>query len=172
MPARSDREEPVMENSGRAKVTLPSEREIVIERVFDAPRTLVFETWTKAEHVAHWWDPSGTPLAVCEIDLRPNGAFRFVNAGPAGAKYPFTGFYREVTPPARLVFGTGPSPVSNGESGGTCTLVFSEHEGKTTLTMTFMCQSKADRDALLQMRVDVGTAKTLDNLDEYLRAIG
>ena len=169
MPARSDKENPVMENTRRAKVTTPSEREIVIERVFDAPRTVVFEAWTKAEHVAHWWDPSGTPLAVCEIDLRPNGAFRFVNGGPGGAKYPFTGFYREITPPARLVIG-GPSPVSNGESA--CTLVFSEHDGKTTLTMTFECQSRADRDALLQMRVDEGTTLTLDNLDEYLRAIG
>ena len=169
MPVRSDKEKPVMENTRRAKVTMPSEREIVIERVFDAPRTLVFEAWTKAEHVAHWWDPSGTPLAVCEIDLRPNGAFRFENAGPDGAKYPFTGFYREVTAPARLVMG-GPSPVSNGES--VCTLVFSEHDGKTTLTMTFACQSKADRDALLQMRVDEGTAQTLDNLDAYLGTIG
>ena len=169
MPARSDKEKPAMENTRRATVTTPSEREIVIERVFDAPRTLVFEAWTKAEHVAHWWDPSGAPLAVCEIDLRPNGAFRFVNSGPDGAKYPFSGFYREVTPPSRLVIG-GPSPVSNGES--VCTLAFSEQDGKTTLTMTFECQSRADRDALLQMRVDEGTTQTLDNLDEYLRAIG
>ena len=169
MPARSDKEKPAMENTRRAKVTTPSEREIVIERVFDAPRTLVFEAWTMAEHVAHWWDPSGAPLAVCEIDLRPNGAFRFVNSGPDGAKYPFTGFYREITPPSRLVIG-GPSPVSNGES--VCTLDFSEQDGKTTLTMTFECQSRADRDALLQMRVDEGTTQTLDNLDKYLRAIG
>jgi uncharacterized protein YndB with AHSA1/START domain len=171
MPARSDKEKPVMENTRRAKVTTPSERVIVIERGFDAPRALVFETWTKAEHVAHWWDPSGTPLAVCEIDLRPGGAFRFINGGPHGAKYPFTGSYREITPPARLVFGSTPSPASNDESGGTCTLVFSEHDGKTTLTMTFECQSKADRDALLKMRVDEGTVQTLDNLDEYLRTI-
>jgi uncharacterized protein YndB with AHSA1/START domain len=171
MPAGSDREKPVVEGTTRAKVTMPSEREIVIERVFDAPRTLVFEAWTKAEHVAHWWDPSGAPLAVCEIDLRPNGAFRFVNSGPEGAKYPFTGFYREITPPARLVFASTPGPVSNGESVGTCSLVFSEHDGKTTLTMTFECQSRADRDALLQMRVDVGTTQTLDNLDEYLKVI-
>jgi uncharacterized protein YndB with AHSA1/START domain len=172
MPARSDKEKPVMENTRRAKVTMPSEREIVIERVFDAPRTLVFEAWTKAEHVAHWWDPSGTPLAVCEIDLRPAGAFRFVNGGPDGAKYPFAGFYREITPPARLVFASTPSPVSDGESVGTCTLVFSERDGKTTLTMTFACQSREDRDALLKMRVDVGTTKTLDNLEEYLRTLG
>ena len=169
MPARRDKEKHVVEDTRRAKVTMPSEREIVIERVFDAPRTLVFDAWTKAEHVAHWWDPSGAPLAVCEIDLRPNGAFLFVNRGPDGAKYPFSGFYREITPPARLVIG-GPSPVSNGES--VCTLVFSEHDGKTTLTMTFECQSRADRDALLKMRVDEGTAKTLDNLEAYLRATG
>jgi uncharacterized protein YndB with AHSA1/START domain len=169
MPEGSDKARPVSESSKRAKVTMPSEREIVIERVFDAPRTLVFEAWTKAEHVAHWWDPSGTPLAVCEIDLRPGGAFRFVNGGPDGARYPFSGVYREITPPARLLFGT-PSPASNDESGAT--LVFSEHDGKTTLTMTIACKSKADRDALLQMRVDVGTAKTLDNLDEYLGTIG
>jgi uncharacterized protein YndB with AHSA1/START domain len=167
MPARSDKKLPA-QNTRRAKVTMPSEREIVIERVFDAPRTLVFEAWTKAEHVAHWWDPSGAPLAECEIDLRPNGAFRFVNAGPNGAKYLFTGFYREITPPERLIMG-GPSSMSNGESA--CTLVFSEQDGKTTLTMTFRCESKADRDALLQMRVDEGTAQTLENLDQYLRAI-
>ena len=142
----------MVENTRRAKVTMPSEREIVIERIFDAPRALVFEAWTKAEHVAHWWDPSGTPLAICEIDLRPGGAFRFVNGGPDGAKYPFTGFYREITPPARLAWGNTPSPLSDGESGAT--LVFSEHDGKTTLTITMECQSKADRDALLRMRVD------------------
>jgi uncharacterized protein YndB with AHSA1/START domain len=169
MPARSDSAKLGIENSRRAKVTTPSEREIVIERDFDAPRALVFEAWTKAEHVAHWWDPSGAPLAVCEIDLRPNGAFRFVNAGPAGEKYPFTGVYGEITPPARLVMG-GPSPGSNG--GSRCTLVFSENDGRTTLTMTFECQSKADRDAMLQMRVDEGTALTLNNLDAYLRTMG
>jgi uncharacterized protein YndB with AHSA1/START domain len=125
---------------------------------------VVFEAWTKAEHVAQWWDPSRTPLAVCEIDLRPNGAFRFVNQGPVGTTHPFTGIYREIVAPSRLVF-TTPSP-SGAESVGT--LVFSEHKGQTTLTMTIACASRTDRDALLQMRVDVGTARTLDNLDEYL----
>ena len=126
----------------------------------------MFEAWTKPELVAHWWDPSGAPLAVCEIDLRPTGAFRFVNSGPDGAKYPFTGSYREITPPSRLVMGA-PGP----DGGSICTLVFSEVGGKTILTMTFACESRADRDALLQMRVDEGTARTLDNLDEYLNAI-
>jgi uncharacterized protein YndB with AHSA1/START domain len=158
-----------MDKGRSARVTTPSDREIVITRAFDASRTVVFDAWTKAEHVAHWWDPSGAPLAVCEIDLRPTGAFRFVHQGPDGLKHPFTGIYREIAAPARLVFATRITP-SGAESVGT--LVFSEHEGRTTLTMTIECQSRADRDALLKMRIDVGTTRTLDNLDEYLGTIG
>ena len=164
MSARIDKEKPAVENTKSAKVMTPSDREIVITRVFDAPRTIVFEAWTKAEHVVHWWDPSGAPLSVCEIDLRPNGAFRFVNSGPEGAKYPFAGIYSEIAPPERLVFTT-----RNSSSGAE--LIFREHEGKTTLTMTIKCASRDERDALLKMRVDVGTSRTLDNLDEYLKSI-
>jgi uncharacterized protein YndB with AHSA1/START domain len=150
-----------------ASVTTPSDREIVITRAFDAPRPVVFDAWTKAEHVAQWWDPSGRPLAACEIDLRPSGAFCFLHQGPDGLRDPFTGIYRQIAPPERLVFTTR-SP-SGAESVGT--LVFSEHAGRTTLTMTIACRSKADRDALLKMRVDVGTSRTLENLDEYLGKI-
>jgi uncharacterized protein YndB with AHSA1/START domain len=157
-----------MERSGSAKVTTPSEREIVITRAFDAPRAVVFETWTRVEHVAQWWDPNRLPLAVCEIDLRPNGVFRFVNQGPDGVNHSFTGIYREIAPPARLVF-TTPSP-SGAESVGT--LVFTEHGGKTMLTITIACHSRADRDALLKMRVDVGTVRTLENLAAHLHKIG
>jgi uncharacterized protein YndB with AHSA1/START domain len=158
-----------MEITSSAKVTTPSERDIVITRTFDAPRTVVFEAWTQAEHVGQWWDPSGTPLSVCEIDLRPNGVFRWVSGGPDGAGHSFTGTYREISAPARLVFTTRMSP-AGAESVGT--LVFSEHEGKTTLTITIHCNSMAERDALLEMRVDVGTVRTLDNLAEHLQKIG
>ena len=158
-----------MDNKTAATVTTPSDREIVITREFDAPREVVFEAWTRAEHVAHWWDPNGAPLAICEIDLRPNGAFRFVNQGPDGIAHPFTGTYREIAPPGRLVFVTPASP-AGAETVGT--LVFSEHKGKTTLTITMACPSPAHRDAMLKMRVDVGTARTLDNLEDYLRTKG
>ena len=169
MGARNDRELSVMDTRKGARVTLPSDREIVITREFDAPRTVVFDAWTKAEHVTQWWDPNRVPLAVCEIDLRPDGAFRFVNQGPDGRQHPFTGTYRDIVSPERLVFTTRISP-SGAESVGT--LVFTEHEGRTTLTMTIACQSMADRDALLEMRIDVGTTRTLDNLEEYLGTIG
>jgi uncharacterized protein YndB with AHSA1/START domain len=156
-----------MKTIDRATITTPSDHEIVITRVFDAPRTLVFEAWTKAEHVAQWWDPAGVALAVCEVDLRPGGAFRFVHRAPQGAGYSFTGTYREIAPPERLVFAT-PTP-SGGESIGT--LVFDERDGTTMLTMTITSASKADRDQLLQMRIDVGTAHTLENLAGYLHQI-
>ena len=147
-----------------ATVTLPSESEIVISRAFDAPPALVFEAWTRPEHVKHWWDPSGNPLAACEIDLRPGGAFRFVNQGAGGPGHAFAGTYREIVPPSRLVIAT-PSP-SGGESLGT--MLFRARGGGTQLTLTIACASKADRDALLAMKVDVGTSRTLDNLAGYL----
>jgi uncharacterized protein YndB with AHSA1/START domain len=150
---------------GGARVTLPSDCEIEIVRRFDAPRAAVFEAWTTAEQIAAWWDPRRKPLAVCEVDLRPGGVFRFVPRGPAGAVHIFTGQYREISPPARLVFATqGPSP--GGETVGT--LVFDERDGQTTLTITMSCITRADRDALLRVRVDAGTVQTLDNLHEHL----
>jgi uncharacterized protein YndB with AHSA1/START domain len=166
--ARSDEKRSPMKNTGTFSVTTPTDREIVMTRIFDAPRSSVFEAWTKAEHVAHWWDPSGVPLSVCEIDLRPNGAFRWVHGGASGGAYSFTGTYREITPPERLVFATRMFP-SSPESVGT--LVFAEERGKTKLTMTIECHSIEDRDALLKMRVDAGTARTLENLAEYLHKI-
>ena len=146
-----------------ANVTLPTDREIVITRTFDAPPALVFEMWTKAEHVAQWWDPSGTPLAECEIELRPGGAFRFVNAG-SGGKHAFAGTYRVIDSPSRLVFTTrGPS---GAESTGT--LAFSAAGETTILTMTIACATKGDRDAMIAMRIDAGTVRTLENLAQYL----
>jgi uncharacterized protein YndB with AHSA1/START domain len=157
---------PPLSQFGPATITTPGDRQIVITRLFDAPRALVFEAWTKAEHVAHWWDPSGVPLAVCEIDLRPNGAFRWVNRARDGEEgHTFAGIYREIAPPERLVFSAASSP-SQG-----ATLLFTEVGKKTRLTITIECASGKERDAMLQMRVDAGTARTLENLAAYLPTI-
>jgi uncharacterized protein YndB with AHSA1/START domain len=151
-------------NADSARVTTPSAREIVITRTFDAPPTTVFDAWTHADHVRNWWDPSGTQLSVCEIDLRPNGKFRWVHGGSGAGGHAFAGTYKEIARPGRLVF-TQASP-SGGESIGT--LTFDEDAGRTRLTITITCASEADRDALLSMRVDVGTVRTLENLANYL----
>jgi uncharacterized protein YndB with AHSA1/START domain len=136
-----------------------------MRRNFAAPRPVVFEAWTRAEHVRHWWDPSGAPLAICEIDLRPNGRFRWVNQGAKGEEYPFAGIYVEIAAPERIVLKVRTYPES------VATLIFSEKGSGTSLTMTIECASVAARDELLQMRVDTGTACTLDNLAKYLEGM-
>ena len=166
MDGRGDREIALVNHIGAVTIATPGDREIVVTRLFDAPRPVVFEAWTKAEHVAHWWDPSGVPLAVCEIDLRPGGAFRWVNRAPDGGEgHSFAGIYREIVPPEKLVFAAPDSP-----DRGT-TLTFTEDGKKTKLTITMECGSKQERDAMLQMRVDAGTAQTLENLAAYLPTI-
>jgi uncharacterized protein YndB with AHSA1/START domain len=92
-------------NSGSFKVTTPSDQEIRMTRLFDAPRILVFDAMTKPEHVRQWWGclGEGYSVPVCEIDLRPGGAWRFVNRHPKG-EAAFHGEYREIAPPSRLVF--------------------------------------------------------------------
>ena len=145
-----------------------SDREIVITRTFAAPRALVFEAWTRVEHVSRWWDPGGAPLARCEIDLRPNGAFRWVNQAKGGVEHAFAGTYREISAPDRIVFTTRMGRDAEETIG---TLEFREHNRTTTLTLTITCATAAGKDALLQMRVDAGTAQTLSNLADYLPTI-
>jgi uncharacterized protein YndB with AHSA1/START domain len=158
-----------VKNIGTVRITIPTDREIVITRIFDAPRAVVFEAWTNPEHVAHWWDPSGVPLAVCEIDLRPNGAFRWVPCAPDGGEgHAFTGIYQEIVPSEKLVFTVRMFPSSPEPVG---TLIFTEEGKKTKLTITIECATNKDRDALLQMRIDAGTAQTLENLAAYLPKI-
>src|SRR5437667_12431752 len=91
-------------NSDTFKTTTPSDREIVLTRLFDAPRRLVFDAMTKPEHVRRWWGilDDDHSVTVCEIDLRPGGAWRFVGRGPRG-QYAFYGVYREIAP-ERVVF--------------------------------------------------------------------
>ena len=140
----------------------------MITQTFDAPRTLVFAAWTEVEHVSRWWDPGGAPLARCEIDLRPNGAFRWVNQAAGGPEQAFAGTYREILAPERIVFATRVGPAAEEAIG---TLDFQEHDGQTTLTLIITCATVAGKEALLHMRVDAGTRQTLANLAAYLQAI-
>ncbi len=146
----------------------PDKPTIIMKRKFTAPPAVVFEAWTKPEHVSQWWDPNGLPLAVCEIDLRPDGTFRWINQGPDGAHHPFTGTYLEIAP-GRLLKFTVVSSSSDAPSVGT--LVFREDQGQTDFSLTIECASVGQRDALLKMRVDVGTAHTLENLANYVSKI-
>ena len=84
--------------------TLPSEREFVVERVFDAPRELVWQAWTEPEHLAHWWGPQGWTLPVCTVDFRPGGIWHYCMRGPEGEESWGKATYREIVEPERIVY--------------------------------------------------------------------
>ena len=90
-------------NSDTLTLTLPSDREIVMTRLFDAPRELVFKAYTDPAMVPHWWGQRGATTTVDKMDVRPGGAWRFVQRGPDGSEFAFNGEYREIVPPERLV---------------------------------------------------------------------
>jgi len=158
-----------MKNTERLQVTTPTDREIVMTRVFDAPRRLVFEAWTNPEHLPHWMlGPEGWTMPVCEIDLRPGGAWHFVWRRADGTEMAMSGMYKEVTPPERLV--------STESWGGNWaetlnTLTLSEANGKTTMTNTVLYPSKEARDAALKTGMKEGASQGFDRLDEYLRTM-
>ncbi len=157
-----------MKNTGTLKVTTPTEREIVLTRVFDAPRNLVFDAYTKPELLKRWFGPRGWSLAVCEVDLKVGGAWRFVVRGPNGADMGMGGVYREIVPSERLV-STESFDDYPGESLNT--LILSEKEGKTLLTCTILYQSKEIRDAVVNSGMEHGAAESFDKLAEYLTSI-
>src|SRR5262245_8270777 len=125
-----------MKNTGTLKVTTPTDREIVLTRVFDAPRHLVFDAMTRPELLKRWFfGPPSWSLAVCEIDLKVGGAYRYVWRGPDGVEMGMGGVYREIVVPERIVCTEKfDQPWYPGEAVGTLVLV--EHSGKTTLTNT------------------------------------
>ena len=131
---------------------------IRLTRNFDVPRAQIFDAWTLPQHVSCWWDAAGEPLAVCEIDLRPGGSFRFVSKGHP--EMPFAGIYQEITPPDRLIFEA---------LGATGRVVLRESGGKTHMTVEIECRSAEQLQQYLKMGVDVGTAQTLDNLVAYVQ---
>src|SRR2546428_9607982 len=122
-----------MKNTGTLKVTTPTEREIVLTRVFNAPRSLVFDALTRPELLKRWFGPRGWSLVVCEVDLRVGGAWRFVLRGPDGKDMGIGGVYREIVRPERSVH-TESFDDYPGESIVTTVLV--EDRGRTTLTGT------------------------------------
>jgi uncharacterized protein YndB with AHSA1/START domain len=160
-----------MTDTGTLQITTPSEREIVMRRVFDAPRSLVFDAWTKPELLKRWLGVrGGWSMVVCEVDLRVGGAYRFVWRGPDGAEMGMGGVYREIAPPERLVatesFDDQWYP---GEALDTTVLV--EEGGKTTATTTVLYESEEIRDAVLESGMARGVAESYDMLAEYLASM-
>jgi uncharacterized protein YndB with AHSA1/START domain len=157
-------------NSDSFKVSTPSDQEIRLTRLFDAPRSLVFEAMTRPEHVKQWWGRlgDGYSVPVCEIDLRPGGAWRFVNRHPKG-ECAFYGEYREITPPSRLVFTEifeeFPEVVS------VVTAEYTEENGKTRLTATVRYPSTQVRDMVLASGMARGAGISYDRLEDLVEGL-
>ena len=148
-------------------VSEPADRVLVITRVFDAPRELVFKAWTESEHMAKWWGPRGFKSTVLRNELRPGGAYRIHMLGPDGDHWT-QGVYREVVPPERLVM-VGSWADANGNPTRpetTLTLLFDDVGGKTKLTLhNAIFESVTARDLH-----NGGWNSALDCLTEYLAA--
>jgi len=154
-------------NSESFKVATPSDHEIRLTRLFNAPRRLVFEAMTKPEHVRQWWGRlgEGYSVPVCEIDLRPGGTWRFVNRHPKG-EAAFHGEYREITPPSRLVFTEifeqFPDTVS------VVTSEFSEEGSQTRLIVTVRYPSPQVRDMVMASGMAKGAGASYDRLEDLV----
>ena len=161
-----------VKNAGTLQVTTPSEREITMTRVFDAPRSLVFDAWTKPELLKRWLGVrGGWSMAVCEVDLKVGGRFRFVwRKGSDGPEMGMGGVYREIVRPERLVNTESfDDPWYAGEALDTMVLV--EQGGRTTVTTTVRYESQEVRDAVLRSGMERGIAESYDKLAEYLASI-
>jgi uncharacterized protein YndB with AHSA1/START domain len=157
-------------NSDSFQVTTPTDQEIRMTRLFNAPRHLVFEAMTKPEHVKEWWGRlgEGYSVPVCEIELRVGGAWRFVNRHPTG-EAAFRGEYREITPPSRLVFTEifeqFPDSVS------VVTTELTEEGGRTRMTVTVRYPSLEVRDMVLASGMSRGAGISYDRLEDLVAAL-
>jgi len=160
-----------MMNTGTLEVTTPSDREIAMTRVFNAPRRLVFDASTKPELLKRWLGVrGGWTFAVCEVDLKVGGTYRFVWRGADATEMGMGGVYREVAKPDRLVSTEKfDDPWYEGEALDTLVLI--EQGGRTTATLTILCATPEARDAVLKSGMDGGVAQSYDVLDKVLASI-
>lgn len=163
--------------SGAARRLQPEEEALVISRIFDAPRDLVFKAWTEPERMKNWWGPKDFTLPVCKIDLRPGGACHYCMRGPDGKEYWGKGVFREIVKPERIVCtdsfsdekGNTVSPREYGMSPdwpeeAIITVTFAKRGGKTGFTLHHApLKPGKDRDMCEQ-----GWNESLDKLDDYL----
>lgn len=155
--------------TGSTSYTTPTDREIVVVRVVDAPRRLVFEAWTTPEHLQRWLTgPEGWSMPVCEFDARPGGTWRYGYRKDDGSEMTIGGSVREVVPPERLVTTESWGP---GWPESVNTVVFTESGGRTTITMTIAYPSKEARDAALKTGMMDGMDQSFAKLDQLLRAL-
>lgn len=160
---------PATSSPGTTTFSTPSDREIAATRVFDAPRRLVFEAHTNPKHIPNWMlGPDGWTMPVCEVDLRPGGAWHFVWRKADGTEMAMRGTYKDVVPPEKVVTTESWGP----EWPETInTLTLTEENGRTTITSTMLYPSKEARDAALKTGMKEGMTQSFNRLAEYLQSL-
>jgi uncharacterized protein YndB with AHSA1/START domain len=160
----------MMTSKDAAKFTMPSDREVVMTKVFDAPRELVWKAYTDPKLIPRWWGPRYLTTTIDKMDVRPGGAWRFVSRGPDGSEFAFHGVYREIVKPNRLSwtfeFEGMPGHIS------VDTVTFEELDGRTKVTVTSLFESKADRDGMVASGMESGATESTERLAELLGGIG
>jgi len=160
-----------MTTSGTAKVTLPTDTEILITREFDAPRDLVYKAWTTPELVRRWWAGRRGRMTIAEIDLRVGGRWRYVMIADGGYEVAFHGEYREIVPNERIVN----TEVYEGapEGGAALNLItFSETGGRTTLEMLTRVDSREVREMIIDSGMEGGMQEGMDLLEQLAVSLG
>jgi uncharacterized protein YndB with AHSA1/START domain len=155
-------------NSHTFHASTPSDREIRLTRLFDAPRHLVFEAMTRPEHIRRWWGilSEKHSVPVCEMDARVGGAWRFVGRGPEGDYPAFYGEILEIVPPDRIVYTEIFEPFP--DAGSVVTAELTEEQGKTRLTVTAAYPSRQVRDTVLGTGMARGAGISYDRLEDLL----
>lgn len=151
---------------GSATVTLPSDREILITRRFDAPAALVFRAWTTPELVRRWWGFETSQWLVCEIDLREGGSWRYVTREEGGFEVAFHGEFRTIEAPHRIVSTEVFEGFPDGESLNT--ILFDERDGVTTMTLKAMHTRQEHRDAHIASGMEGGMQISMNRLEDLV----
>lgn len=155
--------------SNREQPDLTLEREVIITRVLDAPRELVFRTWTDPAHLARWWGPHGFTNPVCEVDPRPGGKILIHMRGPDGVVYPMSGTFHEILAPERLVFfSTAEDEHGEAVLESVTTVTFSEHGNRQT-RLTVQARAKGLKPVAAQylLGMQVGWEQSVERLSAY-----
>jgi uncharacterized protein YndB with AHSA1/START domain len=160
----------MMKNTGTLSVTTPTDREIVVTRVFNAPRRMVWDAMSKPELIRRWlFGPPGWTMTVCDDDARTGGSFHWAWSGPNGEQLAMRGAYREVVPQERIVrtesFEMG---CANQAGEQLCTMTLTEQGGKTHLKLVIAYPSREACDGALASGMDRGMQAGYDRLEEML----
>jgi uncharacterized protein YndB with AHSA1/START domain len=158
-------------SSGKAKVTLPTDEEILITREFDAPRHLVYRAYTTPELVMRWWSGQRGEMKIADIDLRVGGTWRYVMVANGGYEVAFHGEYREIVPDERIVTTEVYEGMPEVGEPAVDTITFIEADGRTTLELLMRVSSREIRDMILETGMEIGVQEQMDALEQLAKSL-